>query len=256
MKLTVVGCSGSVSGPESASSCYLLQAEDRGTITSVVLDLGSGAFGQLLRFVDPGTLDGVLLSHLHADHVVDTAALEVHLKYAPTGPYAPMRVFGPQGTSERLAQIAGDDGAESPFQVEAWRPGERVRLGSLTIEPFPVLHPVPAFALRITGPGERAGTTRVLTFTGDTDLCEGVSRASDGADLLLAEAAFEEGRDHVRGIHLTGRRAGELASGSGARRLVLTHIPPWTNPATVRAEACTTFSGPVDLAAPGACWSL
>ncbi len=256
MKLTVVGCSGSVSGPEAAASCYLVQAERDGRVTSVVLDLGSGAFGQLMRFVDPGTLDAVLLSHLHADHVVDTAALEVHLNYAPSGPYRPMPVYGPAGTAERLAQIAGDDGSASPFRVGTWRAGEPVTIGSLTIEPFPVLHPVPAFALRITAPAERGGDDRVLTYTGDTDLCEGATRAAAGADLLLSEAAFEEGRDSVRGIHLTGRRAGELATEAAASRLVLTHIPPWTNPATVRAEACTAFSGPVDVAAPGADWSI
>ena len=63
-------------------------------------------------------------------------------------------------------------------------------------------------------------------------------------------------RDAVRGIHLTGRRAGAAAREAGVRRLALTHIPPWSSRSTIRAEACTEFSGPIDVAEPGASWTL
>ena len=44
MRLVVVGCSGSVPGPDSPASCYLLEADDdSGRTWRVVLDLGSGA---------------------------------------------------------------------------------------------------------------------------------------------------------------------------------------------------------------------
>ncbi|MGH3539116.1 MAG: MBL fold metallo-hydrolase, partial [Pseudonocardiaceae bacterium] len=67
MLLTVLGCSGSVPGPESPASGYLLRAGD----TSVLLDLGNGTFGALQRYLDPFTLDGLILSHLHPDHCAD-----------------------------------------------------------------------------------------------------------------------------------------------------------------------------------------
>jgi ribonuclease BN (tRNA processing enzyme) len=38
MRLTVVGCSGSIPGPDSAASCYLLEADG----FRLVVDLGSG----------------------------------------------------------------------------------------------------------------------------------------------------------------------------------------------------------------------
>lgn len=263
MLITVVGSSGSVSGPESAASCYLVQAEHEGTMTSVVLDLGPGAFGHLTRYVDPGTLDAVLLSHLHADHVVDTTSLEVHLKYAPTGPYDLLPVYGPDGTEVRLRELTGfcDEppapGAPPyPFAFHTWAEGQVVTIGALEIEVFEVRHPVPAYAMRITGPAENGAERAVFTYSGDTDTCEGLNHAARDADLFLCEAAFEEGRDEVRGIHLTGRRAGEAGSKAAVRRLALTHIPPWTSAATVRAEACTEFSGPVDVAEPGARWAL
>lgn len=70
MKLTVVGCTGSMSGPYSPASCYLVQGRgidpetglDR--VYNVVFDLGPGSFGQLWRYVDPRKIDAVIFSTL------------------------------------------------------------------------------------------------------------------------------------------------------------------------------------------------
>lgn len=256
MRLTVLGCSGSMSSPESASSSYLVQASDGSRTYSVLLDLGSGAMGQVLRHVDPTEIDSVLLSHLHADHVVDLAALQVYLQFGPSGPQPPMPVHGPHGTRERIAGLCGSNDCHEQFSVRPWQVGTPLQIGPLEIEVLPALHPVVAYAIRITGPSERGGEQVVLTYTGDTDTCEGVLDAARGADLLLSEAAFIEGGPDVRGLHLTGRRAGELASAAGSRHLVLTHLQPWTPQSTVRSEALTAYDGPVDLAEPGAVWEL
>ena len=52
MRLTVVGCSGSLAGPDSPASCYLVEAEHEGRTWRVVLDLGNGALGPLQRHLD------------------------------------------------------------------------------------------------------------------------------------------------------------------------------------------------------------
>ena len=51
-------------------------------------------------------------------------------------------------------------------------------------------------------------------------------------------------------MHLTGKRAGEAAAAAGARRLLLTHIPVWTSPTTVMAEAAV-FGRDVAVAVAG-----
>jgi ribonuclease BN (tRNA processing enzyme) len=52
-------------------------------------------------------------------------------------------------------------------------------------------------------------------------------------------------------VHLTGRRAGLAAADAGCRRLLLTHVPVWTDPQVVLAEARSAFPGPVELARQG-----
>jgi ribonuclease BN (tRNA processing enzyme) len=68
MRLTIVGCSGSYPGPESPASCYLLESDDGERTWRVLVDFGNGALGALHKYVDPLTIDAVLVSHLHADH--------------------------------------------------------------------------------------------------------------------------------------------------------------------------------------------
>ncbi|MDR1187852.1 MAG: hypothetical protein LBK95_10425 [Bifidobacteriaceae bacterium] len=87
-----------------------------------------------------------------------------------------------------------------------------------------------------------------LGYSGDTDTCEGLAAVAAGTDLLLVEAAFEEGRDAVRGVHLTGRRAGQAARAGRAKQVVVTHLPPWNDPAVTLEGVRSVYPGPVYLA--------
>ncbi|MFF3063052.1 MBL fold metallo-hydrolase [Oerskovia sp. NPDC057915] len=286
MRLVVIGSSGSFAGPDSPASSYLVQVPDDvspdGREWNLLLDMGNGALGALQRFVDPRRLDAIGLSHLHPDHFVDVCGLYVYLKYHPdraaaavaapaaASPVRPgdepfagaLPVWGPSNTAERIGAAYGleaGESMESQFAFRSWEPGQVVAVGPLEIEPFRVYHPVEAYGVRVTGPSSLVPGERVtLAYTGDTDACEGVVELARDADLLLAEAAFQEGRDDAvdRGIHLTGRRAGEVATAAGARRLVLTHLPAWNDKQAARDEATAVYAGPVDLAATGRVFTL
>jgi ribonuclease BN (tRNA processing enzyme) len=258
MRLVVLGCAGSFPGPDSAASGYLVQAEDAdGRTWTVLLDLGNGALGPLQKYGDPTALDAIGLSHLHSDHIADMIVLNVLRRYRPEGPCDPVPVYGPVGTAERLATMAGKDPATDvggQFDIRAWDPSAPVVVGPLTLTPVAVEHPLPAFGVRVTGPSDAdPARTVTLAYTGDTDACAGLDTLATGVDLLLSEAAYIEERDDSwRGIHLTGRRAGEAAARGGSGRLVLTHIPAWNDPAVAVAEARSVYDGPVDVAVPGA----
>jgi ribonuclease BN (tRNA processing enzyme) len=253
VRLTVVGCSGSFPGPGSAASCYLIEAEDFGRVWRIVLDLGSGALGPLQQLVDPHRIDAVVISHLHPDHFMDLCGLYVARRYHPAGPApAPLRVHGPEHTADRLLQAYGPDAVEELpkiYDVRDLTDGGTISIGPVTITTRIVDHPVTAFGMRIEHEG------RVITYSGDTDLCPALVELARDADLLLADASFQEGRDDARGVHLTGRRAGIAARDARVRRLLLTHVPVWTDPTVVLAEARQVFAGPVETVEPGATYT-
>jgi ribonuclease BN (tRNA processing enzyme) len=254
VRLTVVGCAGSFPSPDSPASCYLVEADDdQGRTWRIVLDLGSGAVGPLQRYARLDGLDAVLLSHLHPDHFADVCGLYVARHYAPGGPApAPLPLYGPRGTADRIRQAYGGDpsGLDDTFEVRELADGRSVGLGPLTVTPYSVQHPIEAYGMRVE---QHAGRRiAVLAYTGDTDSCHALLPLAKGADLFLAEASFQEGRDTARGVHLTGLRAGQAAADAGCRRLVLTHVPVWTDADVVLAEARSVFPGAVETARPGA----
>ncbi|MFP7696600.1 MBL fold metallo-hydrolase [Trueperella sp. LYQ143] len=265
MKLTIIGCSGSMSGKNSPASSYLVQAQGRddagGERTwSLIMDFGPGAMGHLLRYVDPARIDAMMLSHLHADHCADIVGMQVYRRWYPEGALPPIAVFSPGDGLARTRGIADDPATEDyagEFQFQQVCHGDTVRIGPFHVEFFDSWHSVPTLAMRITGPSEDDPSRDVvLTFTGDTDLCQTVVDAARGADLLLSEAAFEEGRDLVEGIHLTGMRAGKLAAQAGVRRLLLTHLQPWTDSKRNVRDAKECFTGPCQAVEAGEVYEL
>ncbi len=249
-----MGCSGSFPGPDSPSSSYLVEAEDDERTWRVVLDLGSGSVGALQAVTELDQLDAVVISHLHPDHFMDLCGLYVARRYRPGGPPSqPLTIYGPQHTQSRFTQSYGlECAAELPeiFDIRELADGTEFQIGPITIMPRLVSHPVQAFGLRLQHDG------RTLTYSGDTDSCASLIDLARGADLLLAEASYQDGRDEVRGVHLTGQRAGQAATEAGVHRLVLTHIPVWTDKDVVQAEAARVFSGPIEVAKPMASYLL
>ena len=248
MRLTIIGCSGSFPGPQSPASCYLLQAHHEGRTWSVVLDLGSGALGPLQQYVDPTTLDAVVLSHLHADHFLDLCGLYVMQRYHPHGFQRPVPVWGPADTPLRVGlAYYGHAGTEvSEFAFTPVVDGSRFRIGPFAFTARRVNHPVEAYGYRIECGG------RVLAFTGDTDACDALSVLAADADLMLADTAFIDGRDNERNIHMTGSRVAQAAlDAGGVQRIMLTHMPAWNDPQVCRAQAAAVWPGPVEIATPG-----
>lgn len=262
MKLTIVGMAGSYAGPQSPASCYLVQAKDHdGKEWSLVLDMGSGAFGALQRYIDPFEIDAVALSHLHPDHCSDLSGFYVYYKYHPDfgtefSARGPIPVLAPTDAGERICRAYGlPDGEtmEGQFTHLRWECSAHVDLGPFQIQAIEVNHPVEAYGFRITGPSEHDPSRRVvLAYSGDTDVCSGINQIAQDSDLFLCEAAFIEGRDDgIEDMHLTGKRAGKIAAQTDTKHLVLTHIPSWNDPEVSRREAADEFAGELSIAVPG-----
>ncbi|MFE2755787.1 MBL fold metallo-hydrolase [Actinosynnema sp. NPDC059335] len=256
MQLTVLGCSGSAPGPDLPTSGYLVEAGG----ARILVELGSGVFDPLTRHCDPFDLDAVLLSHLHLDHCADFSSLTVHRREHPEPPYdvteRRLPVFAPAHAPSRLAAAHAADRAElattdltDTYDFVPLAPG-RYAVGPVEVEVAAMRHICEAYGFRLTHDGVS------LVFSGDTVPCPELVRLADGADLLLADAAWREQAGRANYLHMSGREAGEVAASAGVGRLVLTHVLPWSDHDGVLRDATESFSGPVTLAVPGAVYAL
>ena len=248
MKLTVIGCSGSLPGPSSPASCYLVEADG----ARILLDLGSGALGPLQRHVKLTELDAVLFSHLHPDHCMDLCGLYVALRYGPDRAAVRVPVWGPEGTGPRMAAAYGvepEPGMSGVFDFHPYSDAI-AEIGPFTVRTVRVAHPVPAYAIRVEHDGS------ALVYSGDTGPTPALVELASGADVLLCEAAFADVPGNQPGLHLNGREAGEHATAAGVGRLVVTHVPPWGDPDRALADARIGFDGAIDLARPDLTWEF
>jgi ribonuclease BN (tRNA processing enzyme) len=253
MKLTVIGCAGSFPGPDSPASCYLVEAPFEDRTYRLLIDLGSGAFGPLQRHSTIRDIDAIALSHLHADHCFDMSGFYVVARYHPDGRFDPIPVLAPEGAGTFLAETYGSGenaGMMEQFEFSGWQDHATVQLGPFAVTSVQVNHPVPAYALRIVSP---SGT---LVYSGDTGPSDALAELVEGADLFLCEASFVESGTNPPNLHLTGAEAGHYATGGSVGRLLVTHIPSWTDRAEVEADVKTTWQGPFELVSAGSTYQL
>ncbi|MBW9216030.1 MBL fold metallo-hydrolase [Mumia sp. zg.B53] len=253
MRLTVVGCAGSYPGPDSPASCYLLEAAHQGRTYRLVIDLGNGALGVLQQYVALADIDAIAISHLHPDHYMDICGMYVYRKYVPGGPLPRIPLWGPSGSADRFAEAYGlpiDPGMTDELAVQTWVEGEPVNLGPFTVTPRLVDHPVQSYALRIEADGS------VLTYSGDTGPTSALVEAADRADVFLCEASFTDDPDNPPHLHLTGTDAGAAATEAHVGRLLLTHVPTWTDHELVASEAKAAFAGPSELVEAGGVYEV
>ena len=253
MKLTILG--GSAAGPNTGAGCagFLITEGD----TSVVIDLGPGTLLELRKHVDYRALDAIIISHYHLDHVLDLGALRFLAKYNPVPIDRKIPLWVPPGSGARFVQWAavfGDpsegDFLEAVFDINEYDPGQSLALGDISIRFARTVHPVPAWAMRVSGPGGRD-----FGYTADTGPAAMPHLAEFFRDVTLltseaAEPANPKPWNGPRG-HLTPSEAGQLATDAGAKTLMLTHRWEELGLEIGAAEAQSTFAGPVIIARPG-----
>lgn len=251
MKLTIVGCSGSLGAPGNPGSSYVVSTPGN---PDVVMDLGPGALAAMQGQFNPSEAH-VVFSHLHADHCSDVASLLVWRRYHPQAPATrASRMYGPSYAPELFGRMGGDGPGDitdisDTFDFAPWISGEPVAFEGVTITPFPVVHPAAeSHALRVTD----NATGKVITYSGDTGYTPSLVDAAKDADLFFCEAAWGPVRtDQPDGMHLSGQEAGRVAREAGVGALVLVHIQPWSDPEATAAAAAAEFGGEVILGHAG-----
>lgn len=251
MKLTILGCSGSLGAPGNPGSSYLISVDNA---PSVVMDLGPGSLAKLMEEDNPSNVH-VVFSHLHADHCSDFVSLMVWRRYHPVfSAKGRNLMFGPAHTPDLFGRMGADgpddfDDISDSFAFAPWVDRQKEIVGDLTITPFPALHPAAGSQiLRV----EEPATGAVLTYSGDSAYTPALVDAARGADILLCEAAWgPSSQGRPADMHMSGEDAGVAATQAGVKTLLLTHIQPWVSKKDTAAAAASQFEGEIIVAEPG-----
>jgi ribonuclease BN (tRNA processing enzyme) len=140
----------------------------------------------------------------------------------------------------------------SAFRLGEYDVDATVELGGLVASFQPVPHYIATNAIEIVS--ARGGGR--FTFGADHGPTEVLRDFAAATDLLMLEATLPRPeRSGPRG-HLTPGEAGEHAASCDAKRLVLTHISDELDADWAIAEARRAYAGPVELAHPGAVYTV
>lgn len=214
MKITVLGSNGPFPAPGGACSGYIIQAGD----TALVLDLGPGTLANLRKIYPAINVDGILLSHLHSDHMADMLVLRYALQQlgGSNGEARPtMTVVAPE-TPETEYRMLVSSGV---FEMVSARPGLRLRFGQVTVTLYASAHAVETYAFDVEYQGRR------IFYTGDTGMHPELVAQCRGADILLADACFlNSEKPGEKAQHLTAGEAGRVAAEAGVGQLICTHV--------------------------------
>lgn len=261
VRVRILGAGTLIPDDAHRSACHLVQGPpgDDGPEWALLLDCGFGAVHGFSRFgIDPRTISHLVLSHFHLDHVGDVAPLLFTYTFAPPEPRStPFTVVGPEGVGEHFERLAATYGG---FVTAPPFPQQVVELpldgrwedphGRFTLRCAPTLHTPQAVAWRL-----ESATGPVVAYTGDTGPREGLGRFLAGADLLIAECAFNDPPPWDG--HLSPSGVARLAVEAGPRLLVVTHRYPDVDAATLPAQIREAgWDGPVAVASDGDAWVL
>jgi ribonuclease BN (tRNA processing enzyme) len=228
--------------PGASGAAYLIRSPG----AAVLLDLGQGSFPRLTATLEPSTLTGIVVSHLHPDHFIDLVPLRHYLAYQ-FEPGRHVRVIAPHGLAGRLDALHAQPGfTATALDVEPFGT-DTMTLGDLGLEARHVRHTDDSHAIRLTPPGGGPG----LVYSGDCGAAQDLAPLIRPRDTLLIEAAFGLGPVPPGAMHLDAPAIIELIAATRPGRVIVTHVQMGHEAEDVAAALRERHAGPVVVAEPG-----
>jgi ribonuclease BN (tRNA processing enzyme) len=242
MELIILGSGTGVPALNRGAPGFLVKTENQ----SLLLDGGSGTLQRMLQAgVTYKDLDAVLYTHIHPDHCADLVPVIFACKYQEEPRTKDLLIIGGRGFRdyfEGLRWIHGSWIEPQTFHIHVREvAADEMTIGDFRVTALPLDHMPESVGYRITSPQGRS-----LVYSGDTDYCPNIVELARGADLLLLECSFPDGKK-VPG-HLTPALAGRIAHEAECKRLCLTHFYPPCDHADIKGASRQVFKGEVLLA--------
>jgi ribonuclease BN (tRNA processing enzyme) len=253
MRVTVLGGSAAGGNDGAGGSGYLVETGQ----AAIALDLGPGTLPELRTHTNYRQLDGIVISHLHVDHVLDLPALRYALSFNPIKPNRKIPLWMPPGGEAflrdlgRALDIDGDGTTffSTVFDVAEYEPAQTVRIAEAAIRFAPTVHYLPCWAMRVSA----SAADGDLFYSADTGPAADLAALAQGCAVAVIESTFVDPTNEpfeTRG-HLTADEAAELAERAGTKTLVLTHLCEEFGFDNYRRRSAGVFEGRIELARPG-----
>jgi ribonuclease BN (tRNA processing enzyme) len=247
----VLGGASAVPNPGQGCSGYLVSVDH----ARLVLDLGAGTLPELRRHCAIGSIDGIIITHLHVDHMLDLVALWWGWLYHPVPLARPIPLWLPPGGIDRVTRILATFGRADEVaefftricSVTEFDPEQKIQIAGATVNFAATAHFIPCWAIRVES------AQGAVAYTADTGPAANLVAIAHDAEVLIAEAMLPSGsfdESPNRGSS-TATEAAQLAQNSGAKRLILTHLWAEHDADASRTEAARVFTGPIEIARPG-----
>lgn len=242
MELTILGSGTATPNLQRNSSGLAIRTAN----TWMLVDIGPGSLRRMCEAgIDTNSIDIILATHFHVDHIGDLPAFLFASNYA-YGParQEPFRVLGPQGLEQfygALVQAFGHwivptDNRLKTVELDA-KGRDTFTWESISIHSAPSIHSFPSLSYRIEAEGKS------VTVSGDTDFSPNIIELAAGSDVLVCECSLPD--DMKVQNHLVPSEAGRIAAQAKVGKLVLTHLYPPCDNVDVVEQAAAFFAGPI-----------
>ncbi len=239
LSIRVLGCSGSYSSPGLACSGYLLCSDT----TNIWVDCGPGTLSNLQKDVALSDLDAIVVSHHHPDHCTELPVVYNAGKYYLG--IEEMLVVTTDDVRQVTEAFQNDGDTNDLFNWQIVKDRDTVQVGDINIRFSQTDHPVETLAMRFDDESSS------VVYTSDTGSNWSLSELGPEPDLVIGEGTFLAANNSV-GPHVTCEWIANEANAVSAKQLVITHVPPGSDPADHLTEAAAVFTGPVFVATEGA----
>ncbi|MBM4055394.1 MAG: MBL fold metallo-hydrolase [Planctomycetes bacterium] len=220
MELIIIGSGTGVPSKTRAYPCTLIKVKNK----HLVFDTGPGSLRQLfLAGVTYTDIDSIYYSHFHPDHSLDLVSFLFAMKYESPARTKPLYVTGPPGLREfhqGLVSVYGNTIIPKTFELHL----KEIEKGRLTYDGWEISVEPLKHSSRSIGYRIESSEGASITYSGDTDYCDGIIRLAKNADLLVLECSFPNDQK-VEG-HLTPRLCAQIAQEARCKKLILSHFYP------------------------------
>ena len=233
-KINILGWWGAFPQPGGAT-CGVLVTTSEGKF---LLDCGGGVLSKYFEHANlTDQFQGVLLSHLHYDHMGDVGCLYYAINYALR---VGLRSNKPQVYAPKTTETMWD-AVQYPFcDTHILEDGMKIHMAGADITVKKVNHTIECYAFRI----EKNGKT--IVYYTDTTYDPSHTDFIKGADLLICEATISMGTRHTIGAgHMTDIEAGQTAANGNVKELCLYHLPSDGDIPFMRIRAGSAYNGEI-----------